>query len=151
MYSATKEFRFEMAHVLTNYNGLCGNLHGHSYRCLVTLSSDTLENGMVMDFSVVKELVNKEVLSNLDHACAFNTLSDDVFENDLRALCKKHNKRIVEFPFRTTAENMVKWIYDKINAEIIKAETIGKITPMFIKCSRVELYETTTGHATYEE
>lgn len=142
MYNATKEFRFEMAHVLTNYKGLCGNLHGHSYKCLVTLSSDSLDNGMVMDFSIIKKIINEKVLGPMDHACAFNSNSDDKFENELYELCKKHNKRVVVFPFRTTAENMSKWIYDRINDEI------GNL---LIQCTKVELYETTTGHATYEE
>ncbi|MEE1119435.1 MAG: 6-carboxytetrahydropterin synthase, partial [Bacteroidales bacterium] len=28
----TKEFRFEMSHALDEYQGLCRNLHGHSYK-----------------------------------------------------------------------------------------------------------------------
>ena len=142
MYNATKEFRFEMAHVLTNYNGLCGNLHGHSYKCLVTISSDSLDDGMVMDFSNIKKIINEKVLGPMDHACAFNSNSDDEFENELYLLCRKHGKRMIVFPFRTTAENMSKWIYDRINDEI------GNL---LIQCTKVELYETTTGHATYEE
>ena len=142
MNSATKEFRFEMAHVLSNYKGLCGNLHGHSYRCLVTFSSDCLVDGMVIDFSKIKEIVNKNVLEKMDHAFAFNTNSNDPFEIGLYELCKKHNKKIVEFPFRTTAENMSKYIYEKIN---------GLVNDLLVQCTKVELYETTTGHATYEE
>ena len=32
----TKEFRFEMAHALWNYDGPCSNVHGHSYILYVT-------------------------------------------------------------------------------------------------------------------
>ena len=33
----TKEFRFETSHALDQYQGLCQNLHGHSYRLFVTV------------------------------------------------------------------------------------------------------------------
>ena len=144
MFEATKEFRFEMAHVLSNYNGPCGNLHGHSYKCLVTMGSKFVddEKGMVIDFSILKGFVNNIIIDKLDHACAFNTNTTDPFELDLLELCKKHNKKIIEFPFRTTAENMSKYIYQSVN------ELLNKIG---FKCIKVELYETTTGHATYTE
>jgi 6-pyruvoyltetrahydropterin/6-carboxytetrahydropterin synthase len=40
----TKEFRFEMAHALWNYDGLCKNLHGHSYILNVTVIGDPIED-----------------------------------------------------------------------------------------------------------
>ena len=60
----TKEFHFEAAHFLPGYDGLCANLHGHSYRLLVTLRGEILKdatspkNGMVIDFSVLKGIVD---------------------------------------------------------------------------------------------
>jgi len=33
----TKEFDFEMAHSLLNYDGLCQHIHGHSYKLAVTV------------------------------------------------------------------------------------------------------------------
>ena len=32
----TKEFTFEAAHALEGYDGLCREIHGHSYRLFVT-------------------------------------------------------------------------------------------------------------------
>ncbi len=135
MYKATKEFRFEMAHVLTNYDGPCGNLHGHSYRCLVTLESEELNDGMVMDFSKIKAKLNKEIFDKMDHAFAFNTKSRDYFEVSIYEACLNNKKKVICFPFRTTAENMAKYIYEVVNK--------------FFKCSKVQLYETTTGCAEY--
>ena len=34
----TKEFSFEMAHFLPGYDGLCSNVHGHSYLLHVTVA-----------------------------------------------------------------------------------------------------------------
>ena len=59
----TREFTFEMAHVLRNYDGPCRNVHGHSYRLFVTIAgtpidnSDNPKNGMVIDFSELKNIV----------------------------------------------------------------------------------------------
>ena len=69
----TKEFRFEMAHALHNYDGLCKNIHGHSYILQVTVIGTPCQNkenpklGMVMDFGDLKAIVNEEIVSKLDH------------------------------------------------------------------------------------
>ena len=70
----TKEFKFEMSHALDEYQGLCRNLHGHSYKLFVTIIGDysqTKENndsGMVLDFKSIKEIVEKNVIQEFDHA-----------------------------------------------------------------------------------
>lgn len=146
MFVVTKEFKFEMSHVLSNYDGPCGNLHGHSYVCLITFSMEDVdkETGMVCDFSRIKQLCNDIIFNDLDHCCAINTTSDDDFEIELHELLMKHNKRIYEFPFRTTAENMSRFIFEKINVTL-------KSLNVPYSCSKVQLYETVTGSATYED
>ena len=66
----TKAFTFDAAHNLINYKGKCEALHGHTYRLEVTVcgTPNELENGLLMDFGDLKNLVNKEVLSKLDHS-----------------------------------------------------------------------------------
>ena len=70
----TKEFGFEMAHLLTEYDGLCRNIHGHSYKLAVTVCGRACDDpsspklGMVIDFSVLKGIVNEEIVGRLDHA-----------------------------------------------------------------------------------
>ena len=150
MHCITKEFHFEMAHVLTNYNGKCGNLHGHSYRLLVTLACldhdlGIEEKGMVLDFSRVKEMLN-DIVDSMDHSFAVNTETDDDFEKDIWHLCKKYNKRLIEFPFRTTAENMSKWIFLKTQKELEKRGLAN-----IVKVKSIQLYETASGSATYQE
>ena len=60
MYKIRKLFKFEMAHVLTTaYTKECCNLHGHSYRMEVFITSGALnEDGMVIDFKKLKELLS---------------------------------------------------------------------------------------------
>src|SRR5512133_3941205 len=74
----TKEFHFERAHVLWNYDGPCRNVHGHSYRLFVTIIGTPVEDpsnpkdGMVMDFTVLKSIVKKDILAVFDHSVVLN-------------------------------------------------------------------------------
>jgi len=69
----TKIFNFETAHALHGYAGKCRNLHGHSYKLHVTVSSKTPEEGylggtgILMDFKDLKKLVNEKVVDKFDH------------------------------------------------------------------------------------
>ena len=56
----TKEFTFEMAHALWNYDGACKNIHGHSYHLFISIIGEPLQDednpkfGMVIDFKDLK-------------------------------------------------------------------------------------------------
>lgn len=70
----TKTFTFDMAHALEGYDGLCRNIHGHTYHLAVTVSGKVInenehpKNGMVIDFSDFKAIVEKHVVKVFDHA-----------------------------------------------------------------------------------
>ena len=70
----TKEFSFESAHALDGYDGLCREIHGHSYRLFVTIKGEPISEegnpkmGMVMDFGDLKRIVNGEIVDRLDHS-----------------------------------------------------------------------------------
>lgn len=89
-----KQFTFDSAHRLRNYNGPCANLHGHTYKLQVILKGVVQKNGMVMDFTEIKNSVNKKVLQKLDHA----------FIN-----------KIIKQP---TAENIAMWIWEQLEGDM---------------------------------
>jgi 6-pyruvoyltetrahydropterin/6-carboxytetrahydropterin synthase len=64
-----KEFEFDAAHYLPEYNGKCERLHGHTYKLVVKVEGTPDKEGMVIDFIRLKNIVKEEVLSKLDHAC----------------------------------------------------------------------------------
>jgi len=74
----TKEFQFEMAHALLGYDGPCKNIHGHSYQLKVTVKGEIKEGtsdsdeGMVIDFGVIKEIVNEQIVNPYDHSLVLN-------------------------------------------------------------------------------
>ena len=40
----TKKFKFETGHALYGYDGLCKNVHGHSYKLSVTVSGTPISD-----------------------------------------------------------------------------------------------------------
>ena len=57
MITVTKTVKFDAAHVLTNHQGLCKNLHGHTYRVDVSVTqAEDDASDMVIDFKDLKRL-----------------------------------------------------------------------------------------------
>lgn len=108
MTKVTKTVKFDAAHVLTNHQGLCKNLHGHTYRVDVTVVGDE-SSDMVIDFKELKNLANDVICSVFDHAFIYNTESTG--EREIAAVVEKNGMRTVPIPFRSTAENLAKYFY----------------------------------------
>ena len=71
-----KEFEFDAAHYLPSYNGKCERLHGHTYKLVVKVEGRPDAEGMVLDFTLLKQVVTESVLRRLDHV-----LLNDVLPN----------------------------------------------------------------------
>ena len=50
----SKNFKFEAAHHLRNYEGQCKNPHGHSYHGTIWIDGPINEIGFVMDYADIK-------------------------------------------------------------------------------------------------
>lgn len=74
-------FRFAASHFLTKYHGRCENLHGHNYKIIVTIEGPVGDDGMVIDFKHVKEIVKEKVINKLDHTHLNDTISNPSAEN----------------------------------------------------------------------
>lgn len=133
----TKEFNFEMAHLLDNYDGLCRNVHGHSYRLFVTVIGEPEQDaaspkyGMVMDFSVLKGIVRREIVDRLDHALLVRKGTPQA--QQLQGL----SERILEVDYQPTCENMVGRF----------AQLIAPYLSSNVSLYSIKLYETATSFA----
>jgi len=128
-----------MAHVLQDYDGPCRNIHGHSYRLFVTLEGFPSQKkgdpktGMVMDFSDLKKIVEKEIIKVFDHAVALSSsfkssgagFSDEIFGN------------IVFLDYQPTCENLVADFALRIKGNL----------PSEVDLHSLRLYETATSYA----
>ena len=116
----SKEFTFDAAHHLHNYEGKCKNLHGHTYRVILGISGYTDYRGIVIDFGDIK-VMWKQIEAYLDHHYINETLP----------------------PMNTTAENIVVWIYEQLTEALQKEkEHYAGARIEFVK-----LYETPTSYA----
>ena len=123
MFEVTIEESFAAGHALRNYKGKCENVHGHNYRCQVSLQGDQLDHtGLLVDFVELKRVVHA-VLDRLDH----QWLNDFAPFDELNP----------------SAENISKYIYDEVKTEI--KHLAGA------RISSVKLWETDTASATYRE
>ncbi len=105
----TKQFDFEMAHALWNYDGQCKNLHGHSYRLFVTVTGYPLKDnsdpkcGMVIDFGDLKKIVSETILNEFDHAVVISNEVPDYYYASMGVMLEKLH--VVDY--QPTCENMI--------------------------------------------
>lgn len=97
----TKKFTFEMAHALDGYDGKCANLHGHSYHLEVTVEGGAQpDNGMVIDFHAIKDIVQKAVIDRFDHALVLKEGSTIISSGTSMP-------NLIRVPFNPTTENLL--------------------------------------------
>ncbi len=135
----TKRFHFEMAHTLYNYDGVCRNIHGHSYDLEVTVMGEAFReaghprDGMVIDFHDLKTLVKTHIIDRFDHTLMIST---QVPEEQVEAL-RKTTERISLVEFQPTTENLVAYI----------AAILGPVMPRGVSLFSIRLAETVTSFA----
>lgn len=147
--TATKEYSWDMAHLLSNHEGLCLNLHGHTYKMLVSVAGRTSlvdkregspTEGMVVDFKELKEVVNDIIVKKLDHAVVINQNTTDEFERKLGLLASECARKVVFVDYRVTAENMALDFFTQLNDVLQLREASYYV-------SSIRLYETPTSYA----
>lgn len=103
---AKKIVTFNAAHFLAGYQGKCANMHGHTYTLEIVVSRMNgalivggTSDGMVVDFSELKTMINEVVIDKVDHK-----VLNEVFD------------------FRTTSENLASYFFRTLT---VKCEEIG--------------------------
>jgi len=136
----TKSFGFETGHALYGYDGLCKNVHGHSYKLYVTVvgrpidDQNHVKNGMVIDFKDLKTIVKSEVVDVFDHATVFNKNTPHV---ELAKILSDSGHKVLLVDYQPTSEKMV----------IDFAHRIASRLPAHIKLHNLRLHETATAYA----
>ena len=129
-----------MAHTLDGYDGACREIHGHSYRLFVTVrgvpcaDEGSPKCGMVVDFGVLKSIVNRLVVDRLDHSLVIRRSERN--EQILGVLNDRFG-RVVEVDYQPTCENMISDFAARISAEL----------PEGVELTALRLYETATSYA----
>ena len=137
MYTIKTKSSFDSAHFLAGYSGKCRNIHGHRWTVEIEVGDMKLEEAgkireMVVDFSDLKNDL-REKTEELDHCLIME--NGTLKEETLKAL-HAENFKIVELPFRPTAEKLAEYFYNYMQNKGYKV-------------IRVSVYETPNNIATY--
>lgn len=117
MTTVTKSVKFDAAHILTNHQGLCKNLHGHTYRVDVSVTQpDDDPRDMVIDFKDLKSVATSVICDRFDHAFIYSTASEG--EREIASVVEKHGMRTVALGFRSTAENLARYFFGELKPRI---------------------------------
>lgn len=133
MTTVTKDMTFDAAHMLTGYEGRCRNLHGHTYHLFVEARGELNDEGMVVDFRLLKELMTREIADRFDHA--FMYCDKSPVELEIARVLESNGLKTVPLPFPTTAENLARYFYGVLAGHV--------------DVSAVRLMETPTSCAEY--
>ena len=121
MFEVTIEETFSAGHALRNYRGKCENVHGHNYRCQVTVEGEQLDSiGLLVDFVELKRVVHS-VIDRLDHQWLNEYPPFDVLN--------------------PSAENIARYIYEEVSKGLGQKEAT--------RLAFVKLWETDTASAIY--
>ncbi len=136
----TMQFTFETGHALFGYDGLCKNVHGHSYKLSVTVLGTPIQDthhvkhGMVIDFKDLKKIVKEEIVDLFDHATVFNQNTPHV---ELAKTLEKSGHKVILVDYQPTSEEMIIDFSKKIKLRL----------PSNIKLHSLKLQETETSFA----
>ena len=132
----TKKFRLEMAHALVGYEGKCSRLHGHSYRLGVTVECDAAalqnagsEEGMGVDFGVIKEIVERTIVEPYDHSLLLRRTAE---AEEVVEVLTRHFEGVYAFDWQPTSENIL----------LHFASLIAPHIPQGIRLHSLRLHET---------
>ncbi len=137
MYKLKTESSFDAAHFLTDYHGKCENLHGHRWRLVAYIAQAELckegtHKDMVLDFGEFKKEV-RALTEEFDHSFI---VEEGSLQAQTLSCLENEGFTLTILPFRTTAENLAHYFYDRL------AE---KGLPV----SEIEVYETPNNCAIY--
>lgn len=134
----TRRLEFDAGHRIPDHKSQCRHLHGHRYVIEITLSGNVIQksgdaaNGMVMDFSQVKDLAKTHLVDAWDHA--FLAFAGDTAIVDFLNGLSDHKTVILDRV--PTAENLARIAFEQLDA--VYRDTYGN----HLQLHQVRLYET---------
>ena len=139
--TCTKIIEFDAGHrVFDADKSKCEKLHGHRYKVEITFSADKLENGMVLDFSIIKDKVKKWIDKYWDH----NVILSKRDSKLAVAIEEITDQQVFLIDNNATTELMAQFLMQKCNDELFID------LPNNIECVKVKLWESPTSFAEVE-
>lgn len=136
----SRKIEIDYGHTLPNSFSFCNQLHGHRGVVVATVEGPVIqkegdgEEGMVMDFKFLKDIMIRHIHDVLDHG--FAVWKED--HEDLEFIMKR-NTRVLITDEPPTAECLAKWAFDQIHHKL----------PAGVQLKEVTWYETPNNWATF--
>lgn len=146
MLRVSRVFEWDAAHRLPDHDGPCSNIHGHRYKAEVWFEGTEPmgEDGMVIDFGVVKKIVGSWIKAHWDHACL---LSKSDFHPVARAIREAEDMRVYLFDWPPTVEVITGHLGEK--AQEMLRDLLPQRYPM-VEVVKVRVWETPNCSAVWE-
>lgn len=123
----TRWHEISCAHRIYGYPGKCGDLHGHNYRIYFHCEGEISDQGMVIDFSLLKATLCRWLDVCWDHKLLLWEKDPITDIDELKKI------GMIAVPFNPTAENM---------ADFLLREVGPMVLPESIKLVEVVIEET---------
>lgn len=135
MITITKKVEFEAAHRLSNYQGACSEIHGHTYKLAATfggiIDPDT---DMILDFKILKNILKLSILEPLDHRLILKENAEN------RGIFSAYTGKITWMESEPTSERMIEWMAKRLTA----------LVPSSIELVELHLHETSGSFTTWK-
>jgi len=137
--TCTKIIEFDAGHrVFDADESKCEKLHGHHYVAEFTFTSDRLNNGMIIDFNVVKEKVKQWIDTNWDHNVILSKRDEKLAE----AIENITGQNVFLIDNNATVELMAEFLLNVCNDVLFIDNEFENVV-----CIKVKLWESLTSFA----
>jgi queuosine biosynthesis protein QueD len=164
-FGVKKHITFDAGHRVPDHGGKCFSPHGHTYKLELHVKGnvqvDGVENGMVLDFTRIKEILT-EIHDMFDHASIAYEMDwpylvslgeanyygfDDpsvppVLIDRERGDENRYGWKVAVVPFVPTAENLALWCFEYATNRFKELNLPGTVT-------RADIWETPTSMACF--
>lgn len=143
MTTCTRKLHWCAGHRVMGHEGKCAMMHGHEYMAELTVRAASLDElGRVIDFGVLKSLMQAWVDEHLDHGFMLNSI-DTAAQSALHSFEQLSgiNQRLYLMDANPTAENIARELHS-IASRLLQPHSIEVVS--------VVVHETPNCYATYQ-
>ena len=107
----------DTGHRVPNHKSKCKHIHGHRYRFEAEIEGDVVkqkgvsDEGMLMDFSDISEILTEHIHDVVDHAFVVYE-GDELALKAVKLMGDEHRTVVVDFI--PTAENLARWAFEQV-------------------------------------
>jgi len=115
----SRKIEIDYGHTLPNSFTFCNQLHGHRGVIVATVEGPVIdragdaEEGMVIDFKFLRQIMDEHIHDQLDHG--FAVWKED--KEDLEFILKR-NTRVLVTDAPPTAECLARWAFNQISGKL---------------------------------